>query len=146
MKVAGETLQRSPRTSPATGSYKQPFVCLMCTFLSKVKLKMGGHEPKVQSVRAYPGFLSMKHAWEYCYSPLDGMLSKVPCLGKQRDGQDLNPSPPDPQFKVLTARPHTKLKNLNLANHKGDWMLLQCSNRKAGDCFILLPPLMTSAI
>ena len=23
---------------------------------------------------AYPGFLSMMHAWEYCYSPLDKML------------------------------------------------------------------------
>ena len=23
---------------------------------------------------AYPGFLNMKHAYEYCYSPLDGML------------------------------------------------------------------------
>ena len=92
----------------------------MCTFLGKVKFKMGAHESKAQSVIAYPSFLKMKHAWGYCYSPLDGMLSKVPCLGKQRDGQGLNPSPPDPQFEVLTARPHTKLKNLKLTNHKGD--------------------------
>ena len=119
-EVASETLQRSRRTSPATGSYIQPCVCLMCTFLSKVKFKMGAHESKAQSVIAYPSFLKMKHVWGYCYSPLDGMLSKVPSLGKQRDGQGLNPSPPDPQFEVLTARPHTKLKNLKLTNHKGD--------------------------
>ena len=92
----------------------------MCTFLSKVKFKMGAHESKAQSVIAYPSFLKMKYVWGYCYSPLDGMLSKVPSLGKQRDGQGLNPSPPDPQFEVLTARPHTKLKNLKLTNHKGD--------------------------
>ena len=35
--------------------------------------------------------------------------SKVPCLRKQRDGRGLNPGPPDPEFKVLTARPHTPL-------------------------------------
>ena len=81
---------------------------------------MGTHESKAQSVRAYPSFLKMKHALGYCYSPLDGMLSKVPCLGKQRDGQGLSHSPPDPQFKVLTVRPHTKLKNLKLTNHKGN--------------------------
>ena len=23
---------------------------------------------------AHPGFISMMHAWEYCYSPLEGML------------------------------------------------------------------------
>ena len=33
--------------------------------------------------------------------------SKVSCLRKQRDGRGLNPGPPDPEFKVLTARPHT---------------------------------------
>ena len=27
-----------------------------------------------QMSRAYPGFLSMMHAWEYCFSPLDKML------------------------------------------------------------------------
>ena len=31
------------------------------------------------------------------------MWSKVPCLRKQRDGR----GPPDPEFEVLTARPHT---------------------------------------
>ena len=81
---------------------------------------MGAHESKAQSVRTYPSFLKMKHAWGYCYYPLDGILSKVHCLGKQRDGQGLNPSPPDPQFEVLIARPHTKLKNLKLTNHKGN--------------------------
>ena len=34
----------------------------------------GVHKPKAQMARAYPSFLSMKHAEEYCYSPLDGML------------------------------------------------------------------------
>ena len=32
--------------------------------------------------------------------------SIVPCLRKQRDERDLNPRPPDPWFKVLTAWPH----------------------------------------
>ena len=34
----------------------------------------GAHEPKAQTAKAYLGFLSVKHAKEYCYSPLDGML------------------------------------------------------------------------
>ena len=33
--------------------------------------------------------------------------SKVPCLRKQRDGRGLYPGPPDLEFEVLTARPHT---------------------------------------
>ena len=33
--------------------------------------------------------------------------SKVPCRRKQRDGRGLSPGPPDPEFEVLTARPHT---------------------------------------
>ena len=33
--------------------------------------------------------------------------SKVLCLRKQRGGRGLNPGPPDPEFVVLTARPHT---------------------------------------
>ena len=35
----------------------------------------GLYKPKAQTARAYPGFLSMKNAYEYCYSPLDGMLA-----------------------------------------------------------------------
>ena len=31
---------------------------------------------------------------------------KIPCLWKQRDGRGLNPRPQDPEFEVLTARPH----------------------------------------
>ena len=33
--------------------------------------------------------------------------SKVPCLRKKRDGWGLNPGTPDPEFEVLTTRPHT---------------------------------------
>ena len=33
--------------------------------------------------------------------------STVPCLRKQCNGQGLNPGPPDPEFEVLTTRPHT---------------------------------------
>ena len=33
--------------------------------------------------------------------------SKLPCLRKQRDRRGLNPGPPDPEFEVLTTRPHT---------------------------------------
>ena len=32
------------------------------------------HEPRTQTAGAYPAFVSMKHAKEYCYSPLYGML------------------------------------------------------------------------
>ena len=32
------------------------------------------HEPRTQAAGAYPAFVSMKHAKEYCYSPLYGML------------------------------------------------------------------------
>ena len=31
-------------------------------------------EPKAQTAGAYHGFLNMRHAQEYCYSSLDGML------------------------------------------------------------------------
>ena len=33
--------------------------------------------------------------------------SKVPWLRKQRDGRGLYPGPPNMEFEVLTARPHT---------------------------------------
>ena len=33
--------------------------------------------------------------------------SKIPCRRKQRDGRGLNPGPPDPEFEVFTAQPHT---------------------------------------
>ena len=38
------------------------------------KVGKGAHEPKAQTAGAYTGFRSMKHAQEYCYYPLDGML------------------------------------------------------------------------
>ena len=33
--------------------------------------------------------------------------SKVPCLRKQHNRRGLNPRNPDPEFEVLTTRPHT---------------------------------------
>ena len=33
--------------------------------------------------------------------------SNVPCLRRQRDGRGLNLGLPDPEFELLTARPHT---------------------------------------
>ena len=36
--------------------------------------------------------------------------NKVPCLRKQRDERGLNPGPPDPEFEVLTTRPHTPIE------------------------------------
>ena len=39
-----------------------------------VKRGKGAQDPKAQTDRTYPGFFIMKHASEYCYSPLDGML------------------------------------------------------------------------
>ena len=53
--------------------------------------------------------------------------SKVPCVRKQRDGQGLNLTPPDPEFEVLTAGPHTPpplfSSNLNslLLNSRVTW-------------------------
>jgi len=43
------------------------------------------------------------------YSPgwRETKWNKVPCLRKQRDWRGFNPGPPDPEFEVLTARPHT---------------------------------------
>ena len=49
--------------------------------------------------------------------------SKVPCLRKQRDGRGLNPGPPDPdpEFEVLTARPHTPPPTM-----QADWIMTRC--------------------
>ena len=74
---------------------------------------------------AYPGFISMKHlgvlllplgqdASPSCMSPVpiykpgwrEAKCSKAPCLREQSNGQGLNPAPPDPEFEVLTTRPH----------------------------------------
>ena len=78
---------------------------------------------------AYPNFISMKQLG-VATPPLDVVLvhyrvtppavcrwypfihlgeerqSKVPYLRKQRDRPGLNPGPPDPEFEVLTTRPH----------------------------------------
>ena len=92
-----------------------PRLQLVCVFtgmweLYIVNLRVrgkGAYKANAQTAKGYPGFLSMKHAQEYCYSPLDGMLahcrvtpqqyvagthlytwvkwSKVPCLRKQRE-------------------------------------------------------------
>ena len=93
----------------------------------KVKVKAHtSQRPKMTG--AYPGFLNIKHAQEYCYSPLDGMLvhrmvthqqnvagthlytgrretrwSKVPFLRKQRNWRGLNLVPLDPEFEVLNS-------------------------------------------
>ena len=32
---------------------------------------------------------------------------KILCRRNQRDGRGVNPGPPDPEFEVLTAQPHT---------------------------------------
>ena len=44
--------------------------------LTLIKVKWGKctHEPKAHTAGAYAGFRSMKHAWEYWHTPLDGML------------------------------------------------------------------------
>lgn len=39
-----------------------------------VKRGKGAQDPKAQTDRTYPGFLIMKHASQYRYSPLEGML------------------------------------------------------------------------
>ena len=103
----------------------------ICQYHRSLKSK-GAHRPKAQTDGAYPGFLSKKHACEYCYSPLYGMRvhhrvtpssmlpvpiyttgwretkwSKFPCLRKQCVGRGLNPGHPDPEFEVLTSQPRT---------------------------------------
>ena len=94
------------------------------------RIGKGAHETKAQTTKAYPGFISMKHVGILLLppgrdaSPSQGYPSgmspvpiyapgrgetkwgKVLCLRKQRDGRGLNPGPPDPEFKVLTTRPH----------------------------------------
>ena len=93
------------------------------------KVKVKAHtSQRPKGTGAYPGFLSIKHAQEYCYSPLDGMLvhrmvthqqnvagthlytgrretrwSKAPCLRKQRNWRGLNLVPLDPEFEVLNS-------------------------------------------
>ena len=77
-------------------------------------------------VAAYLCFLNMKHALEYCDSLLDGMLVHRRVtpqkyfihLGEERqcDGRGLNPGPPDPEFEVLTARPHTSSHKTSVCN------------------------------
>ena len=104
---------------------------MIANFILNSYTQKGVQEPKAQTAGAYPGFLSMKHALEYCYSPLDGMLvrrratpssispvpiytpgwrnakwSKVSCLRKRRDGSRLELLTPDPEFEVLVARPY----------------------------------------
>ena len=44
--------------------------------------------------------------------------SKVSCLRKQRDGRGLKRGPSDPNFEVLTARPHTLPHALTCCNHR----------------------------
>ena len=39
-----------------------------------MKKGKGAQKPKAQTAGSYPSFLSIKHAQEYCYSPLDGMV------------------------------------------------------------------------
>ena len=50
------------------------FETKMASHKTYVKRGKGTHDPKAQMAGAYPGFLSMKYAQEYCYYPLDGML------------------------------------------------------------------------
>ena len=81
--------------------------------------------------RAYPGFLSVeaclgvlllspeRYASPSQGSPLrpqqydagtrrrESKWSKRLCLRKQGKGRGLNPRSPNPEFEVLTARPHT---------------------------------------
>ena len=46
----------------------------MAAHKRNVKRGKGTHKPEAQMAGDYPGFLSMKYAQEYCYSPVDGML------------------------------------------------------------------------
>ena len=54
------------------GRRRYPHLAVLSSPL-EVKGK-GTHEPKAQMAGAHTGFHSMKHAQEYCYSPLDRML------------------------------------------------------------------------
>ena len=47
--------------------------------------------------------------------------STVPCLRKQRDGQGLNPGPPDTEFEVLSARQHTPPQKTHKVVNKTCW-------------------------
>ena len=52
-------------------------------FLCKKKVKRCT-QAKDQTIGAYPGFLIMKHAQEYCYSSLDGTLKSIAGLPPQQ--------------------------------------------------------------
>ena len=43
----------------------------------------------------------------YTWMKRDKVEYKIRCLSKQRDGRGFNPLPPDPEFELSTARPHT---------------------------------------
>ena len=94
----------------------------------------GAHEPKAQTTEAYPGFHEICLEVSQGYPPPPpssscGMSSvsiytpgrretkwnEVPCLRKLRDGRDLNPGPPDPEFEVLSARLQTRLHECALS-------------------------------
>ena len=70
----------------------------------KGKTGKGVLEPKAQTAEAYTGFLSMKLPGSIATPPWTGCLSIA-------DGRGLNPGPPDPEFEVLTAPPHTRPQN-----------------------------------
>ena len=61
--------------------------------------------------------------------------SKVPCLRKQRDGRGLNPGPPDPEFKVLTAWPHTPPHGERLSGALISSESLSAHLLKVGKCY-----------
>ena len=54
----------------------------------------------VQMAGAYPRFLNMKHALEYCYSPLDGILV---C-------RRFTPPPPPVHFRKMHFFAHASLQ------------------------------------
>ena len=95
----------------------------------------GAHEPKAQTTEAYPGFHEICLEVSQGYPPPPLLLlryvvgihlytwagrretkwNEVPCLRKLRDGRDLNPGPPDPEFEVLSARLQTRLHECALS-------------------------------
>ena len=54
--------------------YLEHIICTYQDTVTREKNVKGAQEPKATTIEAYPSFFMMKHAWEYCYSPLDGML------------------------------------------------------------------------
>ena len=108
---------------------KHIFLCYFYNRLSffRCKKAKGAQEPKAQTTEAYPGFHEYASKYRRVPPPPPssscGMSSVSIYTPRRREtewselrnGRDLNPGPPDPEFEVLTARLQTRLHECALS-------------------------------